>query len=73
MRITCGYQPTETEMRMLALVAEGHTQYTIAREIGTSQTAVAMGLSRLYARLGAINAPHAIAIRTGLLPREVRR
>jgi DNA-binding CsgD family transcriptional regulator len=69
------YQPTPVELRMLAMVAEGYTRSHIGHEIGRKESAVGMTLSRLYARLGAINAPHAVAIgiRTGLIAGEVGR
>ncbi|MBQ1061307.1 LuxR C-terminal-related transcriptional regulator [Micromonospora sp. C41] len=55
---------------VLALVADGHTYTAIGRQIGKGKSATTMHLARLYKRLGARNAPHAvaIAIRAGLLP-----
>lgn len=58
------------ERFLLALVADGQTHASIGRRIGKGKSATTMQLSRIYKRLGARNAPHAvaIAIRAGLLP-----
>ncbi|MET9303220.1 helix-turn-helix transcriptional regulator [Micromonospora aurantiaca] len=55
---------------VLALLADGHTYTAIGRRIGKSKSATTMHLARLYKRLGARNAAHAVAItiRAGLLP-----
>lgn len=62
---------TADEQRLLALLADGHTHESIGRRIGgASKAAVRMRLSRLYQRIGARSAAHAVAIayRTGALP-----
>lgn len=58
------------EVRILTLLAAGRTHSAIAHQIGASTDTVSWRLSRLYGRIGARNATHAvaIAIRTGLLP-----
>ncbi|MFI7072086.1 response regulator transcription factor [Micromonospora sediminicola] len=58
------------EHYLLALIAEGHTAAQIARRLGTSLRAVAAQKERIFRRIGAVNAPHAvaIAIRTRLIP-----
>jgi DNA-binding CsgD family transcriptional regulator len=55
---------------LLALVADGHTHRQIAARLGTTATAVTRQLQRIYVRLGAVNAPHAVAIalRSGFIP-----
>lgn len=59
-----------TDRQLLAQVADGHTHDAIARRLGKGRSAVTMRLARLYKRLGARNAAHAVAIayRAGLLP-----
>lgn len=55
---------------LLGMVADGHTHAAIARRTGLAASLVQSRLSAIYRRLGARNAPHAvaIAIRAGLLP-----
>lgn len=53
---------TEAERKLMAMVAAGMSYKEIAREIGRSQYATGGLLGRIYKRLGAQNAPHAVAI-----------
>ena len=63
-------QLSPDQLRVLVLLAEGHSHQSIARRINASLPAVRMRLSRAYQVLGARNGPHAVAIayRAGLLP-----
>ncbi|MEU4590034.1 response regulator transcription factor [Micromonospora aurantiaca (nom. illeg.)] len=58
------------EHYLLALIAEGRTGQQIARQLGTSERAIARHKQRVFRRLGAVNAPQAvaIAIRRRLIP-----
>ena len=60
---------TPHQLVMLRMLAEGWSHRQIAVRTGQSTTAVATALSRMYRRLDANNAPHAVAIsfRRGLL------
>ena len=61
---------TTADRLLIALVAEGKTRRQISRHFGVSEMAVVRRSQRVYRRLGAINAPHAvlIAVRAGLIP-----
>ncbi|MEU4781068.1 LuxR C-terminal-related transcriptional regulator [Micromonospora sp. NPDC023633] len=61
---------TPEDVQVLQMVADGLTQQQIGKRIGATHAATSRRLQRLYARLGATNAPHAVAItiRAGLLP-----
>ncbi|MEV4197056.1 helix-turn-helix domain-containing protein [Micromonospora globbae] len=62
------------DLEILAMVADGQTTRQIGRRLGRTTNGVQSHLSRLYRRMGARNAPHAvaIAINLGLLPRPTR-
>lgn len=59
---------------LLALVAEGRTHQQIARQLGMTRTAISRRIGRVFDDIGAINAPHAVAIalRDGLIPNTRR-
>lgn len=61
---------TADQRYLLGLVADGHTHQQIARKLDIPVSRVHDRLPVIYRRLGAHNAPHAvaIAIRAGLLP-----
>ncbi|MEV4384373.1 LuxR C-terminal-related transcriptional regulator [Micromonospora sp. NPDC049580] len=61
---------TTEQVALLAEIAEGRTHAAIGRDRGITRSTVEHRLSVLYQRIGARNAPHAvaIAIRAGLLP-----
>lgn len=50
------------QLRMLAMTADGFTQREIGRELGITHHAVSRALSRMYPRMGATCAAHAVAI-----------
>lgn len=54
--------PTERQMAVLWLMAEGCTRDVMARRLGISENTVRIQMSRLYERIGAKNKPHAVAI-----------
>jgi DNA-binding CsgD family transcriptional regulator len=58
---TCG-QLSRREGEVVALLAEGLTNAEIARALGCSSNTVEAHKYRLYAKLGARNAAHAVAI-----------
>ena len=60
---------TDDERLMLAMLAAGWTHDRIARRVGRSRHAVGVHLTRIYKRIGAVNAANAvaIAIRDGLI------
>lgn len=62
-------QLSPTDLRVLALVADGLTHQAIGHRIGTTKGAVRQRLFRLYRQIGAANAANAVAIayRTGQL------
>jgi DNA-binding CsgD family transcriptional regulator len=53
------------DLRIMRAVAAGATHDAIARDMGISRRSVQQRLSRLYSRLGAVNAPHAVALLIG--------
>jgi DNA-binding NarL/FixJ family response regulator len=55
-------QVTEDERLLLAMVAAGWSHDRIGRRVGRSTKAISNHMSRIYGRLGAANAPHAVAI-----------
>ncbi|MFF3867383.1 response regulator transcription factor [Micromonospora sp. NPDC001898] len=61
---------TPTDLRALALVAEGRSMRQIGRQLGCTPGAVQTRLWRLRQRIDARSPAHAVAIayRTGLLP-----
>jgi DNA-binding CsgD family transcriptional regulator len=50
------------ELRVLEMVAAGTPAELVAQKLHTSTHAVHQALSRLYARWGAVNAPHAVSM-----------
>ncbi|MEU8329839.1 LuxR C-terminal-related transcriptional regulator [Micromonospora sp. NPDC048839] len=61
---------TAEQLALLTQIADGHTHAAIGRLRGITRSTVEHRLHVLYQRIGARNAPHAvaIAIRAGLLP-----
>lgn len=61
---------TAEQLLLLAQIADGRTHAAIGRLQGLTRSTVEHRLHVLYGRIGARNAPHAvaIAIRAGLLP-----
>ena len=53
---------TERQLQILRLVAAGKAHKQIARELGISAETVAKHLAEIYRRVGAANAPHAVAL-----------
>lgn len=53
---------TPRELQSLAALAEGQTYAEIADELGLSSATVKVHLMRAYAKLGAQNGPHAVAL-----------
>ncbi|MFK8851314.1 helix-turn-helix transcriptional regulator [Streptomyces sp. Ac-502] len=65
---------TRRELEMLRLAANGNTNVTIARWLDITPTTVNHGLRRAYAKLGAQDRTHAVAVALvrGLLkPHEI--
>jgi DNA-binding CsgD family transcriptional regulator len=64
---------SEGQIELLRMVADGLGHDQIGRRLGCSRGAVSTRLDRVYSRIGAINAPNAvaIAIRSGLLTTPV--
>jgi DNA-binding CsgD family transcriptional regulator len=60
---------TDREIQILHMLADGHERSYIAGRLRTSLGTVKADLAALYAKLGAINAAHAVHIghRVGLL------
>lgn len=60
---------TDREREILALIADGLTYYAVARRLELTQTAVSHYMTRIFRKLGAINAPNAVALamRGGML------
>ena len=61
-RIRPPYQPTEREQRVLRLVAAGWSNQAIADHLVIAESTVKTHLRRVYAKLGAANRAHAIAL-----------
>lgn len=65
------YRPAfTTEQRLLlSMLAAGRSRAEMADRTGRSRSAIHSLLTRIYRRLGAVNAPHAVAIsiRDGLI------
>ncbi|MEV4197057.1 LuxR C-terminal-related transcriptional regulator [Micromonospora globbae] len=63
------------DVRVLQMLADGLTAQQVAHRLGIGVVATRARLCRLYARIGANNATHAvaIAIRAGQLPRGAAR
>lgn len=61
-----------TEREVLVLVARGRQRKQIARDMGIGLRTIDTHLDAVFAKLGAINAPHAVAkaCHAGLLPEE---
>lgn len=53
---------TSREVKMLQMIADGHTGRQIAIELGISYQHLKNSRSVLYAKLDAVSAPHAVAI-----------
>ncbi|MER5277749.1 helix-turn-helix transcriptional regulator [Streptomyces sp. NPDC002809] len=66
---------TAHELRVLELVAHGHTQEEIARQLFTTPKGITPTVNRAMRKLGAANAPHAVllACQAGLLDGRPRR
>lgn len=62
-------EPSVRELQVLALVAEGFTSAETAVKLGIAQETVKKHLARLYRKLDAVDAAHAVAIvlRRGLI------
>lgn len=61
---------TARQTQVLALMADGHTMAAIARVLRVDYETVKSQVSCVYAKLGAANGPHAVALafRRGVLP-----
>ncbi|MET8746361.1 helix-turn-helix transcriptional regulator [Streptomyces sp. NPDC004728] len=66
---------TAHELRVLELVAHGHTHEDIAQQLFTTPKGITPTVNRAVRKLGAANAPHAVllACRAGLLDGKPRR
>jgi DNA-binding CsgD family transcriptional regulator len=66
---------TDHELRVLELVAHGHTHEDIAHQLFTTPKGITPTVNRAVKKLGAVNAPHAVllACRAGLLDGRPRR
>jgi DNA-binding CsgD family transcriptional regulator len=53
---------TDREHQVLALLADGHTKAAIARRLGLTEDGVKDACQRIYRKLDARNAVHAVAI-----------
>lgn len=55
------------ELQIVRHLADGHTRARIARHLNMSQNSIPATFHRMYAKAGAVNAPHltAIALRKG--------
>jgi DNA-binding NarL/FixJ family response regulator len=60
---------SERQTQVLELIAVGHIRTDIARTLGISKNTLCTYIQRLFAALGADNAPHAVylAMRTGFI------
>lgn len=56
---------SETDVIVMTMVAAGQSQRQIAKRLGVPRYSVQSRLCRLYARIGAANAPHAVALLIG--------
>lgn len=54
--------PTPTQLRLLELLSFGASQVDAARVLGVTVNSVKIHARRLYARLGADNAAHAVRV-----------
>ncbi|GAA0501018.1 helix-turn-helix transcriptional regulator [Streptomyces olivaceiscleroticus] len=65
-------QLTDKQLRVLRLIAAGKSRNAIATSLGTTPGNVANLSRRVFAKLGAVNAPHAVflACQTSLLEVE---
>ncbi|SDN18431.1 response regulator transcription factor [Streptomyces wuyuanensis] len=66
---------TDHQLRILELVAAGHTHAEIADELVLTHKGLTAAVNRVLAKLSARNAPHAVllACRAGLLDGKPRR
>ena len=66
---------TDREIEVLELVASGLVKKEIANNLGIGETTVISHVKNIYEKLGAVNAPAAVAkaYRVGLLPRGRRK
>ncbi|MEV5129239.1 helix-turn-helix transcriptional regulator [Streptomyces sp. NPDC053705] len=66
---------TNHERHVLYLIAHGHTQEDIARQLFTTPKGITPTVNRAMKKLGALNAPHAVllACQAGLLDGKPRR
>lgn len=69
------YRLTPTDLRLLAMLADGLTQQQTARRLNVCDKTLRRRLARIYQAIGAHTAAHAVAItiRAGLLPAPDRR
>lgn len=57
-----GEGPSDEELEVIRLVAEGHKDATIARRLGVAPVTIHRRAQRFCRRVGARSRPHAIAI-----------
>jgi DNA-binding CsgD family transcriptional regulator len=71
--VTASTPITAIELEVLDGVARGMTVPAIARGMGMPYDTAKRHLSHLYPKLGAVNAPHAVALayQAGLFPLDV--
>ena len=64
-----GVSLSDREVGILRLLAEGHDKSVMANELYISENTIKTHLSRIYQKIGAVNAAHAVAIafRAGIL------
>lgn len=55
-------KPLPKDIEILQLVSDGHRYREIATELSLTEDAVKNRMWRCFCKLGAINAPHAVAI-----------
>jgi DNA-binding NarL/FixJ family response regulator len=55
-------EPSEQELEVIRLVAQGHKDAVIARRLGVAPVTVHRRVQRFCRRVGARSRPHAIAI-----------
>lgn len=57
-----GDRPTERQLRILQMVADGYMRFQIAMRLQTSQYLVNNELNAVYCKLGAQGGPNAVAL-----------
>ena len=55
-------RPAYTDIKILQLISEGLKYEEISQKLGLSKATIKNRMWRCYYKLGAINAPHAMAI-----------